>query len=284
MNAPSPTDGPATRGVRTILVGLDGSRFSERALPAAAALASRLRWQVFLFSAVPSEEEADERLRRLSALRPRGLPTDIDVLPDPDPADAIDTVLRDLGAAVACVASHGAGRSAALLGSVTNEVIRRRMEPTIVVGPGFSHERMGSGVVVCVDGTEPAAEILPTAVQWSELLDVPLTVVTVAEPVPPPLRGGPPHRRFGPEENVERFLDELAAPLRAEGHLVATKVVYDPISPASGLRRHLWDNPASLVAVGSHLRRTARHPVLGRVAASMVRQSLAPTLVVPRVD
>ena len=270
--------------IQTILVALDGSHFSERALLAAVPLAEPLHARLFLFSAVASEEEANERISRLASLRPRSLPTEIDVLPDPDPADAIDTILRDLGDAVPCVASHGRGRSAALIGSVANEVIRRRRQPTIVVGPAFSRERLGQGVVACVDETPLSAEILPVALQWSEWLDSVLTVITVAEPVPPPLMVGPVHRRFGPDEDGEEYLNRLVRPLREQGREVRTRVVYDPVSPASGLRQHLWDHPAALVAVSSRVRRSIRHPVLGSSAAAMVRQSLVPTLVVPRAD
>jgi nucleotide-binding universal stress UspA family protein len=270
--------------VRTILVALDGSRFSERALLAAVPLAGPLHARLVLFSAVASEEEANERISRLAALRPRSLPTDIDVLPDPDPADAIDTLLRDLGDAVPCVASHGRGRSAAIIGSVANEVICRRREPTIVVGPAFSSERLGRGVVACVDETPPSADVLAVALHWSDWLDSALTVVTVAEPVPPPLTRGPVHRRFGPDDDVEQYLDRLVGPLRAQGREVRTRVVYDPVSPASGLRQHLWDYPAALVALSSRVRRSIRDPVLGSTAAAMIRQSSVPTLVVPRAD
>jgi nucleotide-binding universal stress UspA family protein len=270
--------------MNTILVALDGSRFSERALLAAAPLAEPLGARLFLFSAVENEEEANERIGRLSALRPRGLPTSIDVLPDPDPADAIDTMLRDLGDAVPCVASHGRGRSAAILGSVANEVIRRRRQPTIVVGPSFARERQGQGVVACVDEHRSSAQILPVALQWSEWLESTLTVITVAEPVPPPLVSGPVRRRFGPDDDVEEFLEKVVTPLHVQGRAVDIKAVYDPISPASGLRQYLWEHPAALVAAGARPRRGIRHPVLGRDAAAMLRHSSVPTLIVPHGD
>jgi nucleotide-binding universal stress UspA family protein len=270
--------------IGTILVGLDGSHFSERALLAAVPLAEALHARLFLFSAVATEEEVGERISRLSALRPRGLPVDLDVLPDPDPADAIDTMLRDLGDAIACVASHGRGRSAAVLGSVTNEVIRRRRQPTIVVGPSFERERVGKGVVACVDENPRSAELLPVACRWAEWLDAPLTAVTLAEPVPPPLTAGPVRRRFGPDEDVDEYLDWLVAPLRNDCRELETKAVYDPISPASGLRSLLWDQPAALVALGAHVRWAIRHPVIGHVAAAMIHQSPVPALVVPRAD
>jgi nucleotide-binding universal stress UspA family protein len=268
--------------IETMLVAIDGSRFSERALLAAVPLAERLDARLFLLSAVESEEEANDRIGRLADLRPPRIPTEIDVLPDPDPADAIATILDDLGNAVACIASRGWGRSAAVLGSVANEVVRRRRQPTIVVGPAFSRERVGRGVVACVDETPASAGLLPVALQWSELLDEPLTALIVAEPVVPPISPtAVPHRRFGPDGDAEAHLEQMVAPLRAEGHEVRTKVIYDPVSPASGVRHYLWDYPSTLVAVSSHLRRGMMGSVLGGVAASIVRQISVPALLVP---
>jgi nucleotide-binding universal stress UspA family protein len=281
-NRPMVETAPAP--IETILVAIDGSRFSERALLAAVPLAERLDARLFLFSAVESEEEANDRIGRLADLRPPGIRTEIDVLPDPDPADAIATILDDLGNAVACIASRGRGRSAAVLGSVANEIVRRRRQPTIVAGPAFSRERVGRGVVACVDETPASAGLLPVALQWSELLDDPLTVLIVAEPVLPPISPGAiPHRRFGPAD-AEPYLEQMVAPLRAQGHDIRTKVIYDPVSPASGLRHYLWDYPSTLVAVSSHLRRGLTRSVLGSVAASIVRQISVPALLVPRPD
>ena len=62
-----------------------------------------------------------------------------------------------------------------------------------------------------------------------------------------------------------------------------TEAVYDPVSPATGLRQYLWDHPATLVVLSSRIRQGLRHPVLGSAAAAIIRHSFAPTLVVPRV-
>src|SRR2546423_10947092 len=98
--------------IEIVVVPMDGSEFAVRALRAGERVARRLDAAVLLFSAVAKEEEVDERKAELWELRPRGLTVEVDVLIDPDPADAIDVVLRDLGdMGVACLASHGRGRS-----------------------------------------------------------------------------------------------------------------------------------------------------------------------------
>jgi nucleotide-binding universal stress UspA family protein len=273
-------DVPVPNRISTIVVGLDGSLYSERALYAATPLAEMIGARLFLLSTVAREDECDERIRRLASLRPRALPTEIDVLPDPDPADAINSLLRDLGDAVACVASHGRGRSAAFLGSVANDVIGRRPEPTIVVGPSFEREHLGRGIVACIDEKPSSTRVLPVAAHWSQLLGSPLTAISVAESVPPLLEVDSVRRNFGPDD-VDHYLEEAVRPVRAQGYEIETKALYDPISPAFGLRRYLWEHATSLVAVSTQVPSGIRHPVLSHASAALVRQSLVPMLMVP---
>ena len=56
---------------------------------------------------------------------------------------------------------------------------------------------------------------------------------------------------------------------------------YDPISPASGVRTYLDQNPAGLIAVTTHARTGLRRVLLGADAAAIVHASTAPALVVP---
>jgi nucleotide-binding universal stress UspA family protein len=138
---------------------------------------------------------------------------------------------------------------------------------------------------VAVDDTPASAALLPIGLGWAELLEEPLTVTTVVEPVPPPVRPDhPARRRFGPDGDVEAFLDGLVAPARRQGHKVEALPLYDPISPASGLELYLRDNPATLVVVASHARTGPTRIVFGSEAAAIVRRSPSPVLVVPRPD
>ncbi len=57
--------------------------------------------------------------------------------------------------------------------------------------------------------------------------------------------------------------------------------VYDPVSVAGGLADYLEDRPPALVAVTTHARTGMARLVLGSVAAGIVRQVLAPVLLVP---
>jgi nucleotide-binding universal stress UspA family protein len=269
----------------TILVPLDGSEFSARALPVAGRLARRLGADVHLLSAVASEDEVPERKAELAAIEVPGPELHCSVVVSRDPAGAIHEALRRIPGAVACMASHGRGRSAALVGSVATEVVGRGHDPLVVVGPLVDDRPRGRGVVAAVDDTPASAKLVPFALEWADTLDERALVITVAEPVPPPLRADKPVRRlFGPDGDVEAFLDNLVEPFRSQGHELVAVPWYDPVSPAEGLHTYLREHPAFLVAVSSHARVGLTRVVFGSTAAAIVHRSPSPVLVVPRPD
>jgi nucleotide-binding universal stress UspA family protein len=57
--------------------------------------------------------------------------------------------------------------------------------------------------------------------------------------------------------------------------------VRDPIGTASGIRTHLDERPAGLVALTTHARSGIERVLLGSTAANIVRASIAPCLVAP---
>jgi nucleotide-binding universal stress UspA family protein len=270
--------------VDVVLVPLDGSKFALIALPVAMALAARLGAELQLFSAVDTADEAAERERELAEIQSPDHRISRSVVVGRDPAGTIHEALRRLPSAVLCMASHGRGGSGALVGSVASEVVARGHDPLVVVGPFISDELKGSGVLACVDETAASAALIPIGLRWSNLLGEPLTVTTVAEPVPPPIREGHVHRRFGPRGEVDAFLESLVAAVPNAGSEVETLALYDPISPAEGVRSYLEDHQVALVVVSSHARTGLARIAFGSVAASIVHHSPSPVLVVPRPD
>ncbi|MBV8957189.1 MAG: universal stress protein [Actinobacteria bacterium] len=71
---------------------------------------------------------------------------------------------------------------------------------------------------------------------------------------------------------------------RLAGHDVQTVPVFDPVSPADGVRSYVEDHRASLVVVGSHARLGIKRIASGSVAAAIVHGSPSPVLVVPRPE
>jgi len=117
---------------------------------------------------------------------------------------------------------------------------------------------------------------------WSAALGMSLTILTVAEPINPPMRAeGKWIRRHGPDTDADEYIAHLVSEWQRSRPDTTGQVVYDPISPAEGLTAHLREHPAGLVAVNTHARSGLRGLFLGSTAASIVRTSVVPTLVVP---
>ncbi len=262
--------------IEVVLVATDGSSFARRGILAASVLAPRLGADIRLFSAVPKDDDVAGREHLLSEL---GFPATVVV--DLDPAGALHEEVRRLGGAVACMASHGYGRSAALVGSVATDVVVRGHDPVILAGPTVEKAPHGRGVVVSVDDDLATAHVLPIARHWARRLAEPLIVVTVAEPAPPTVRGDAVRRAFGPDGDVQAFLDGLVAAAKIDDVEIETVPLYDPISPAVGLEAWTRGHPALLIVSGSHARTGLGRLALGSVSAGIVRRCPAPVLVVP---
>jgi nucleotide-binding universal stress UspA family protein len=268
--------------IEVVVVATDGSFFSRRGVLAGEVLAERFGAEVELLSTVASEDETAVREEALAELESWVPSAKCKVVVDRDPAGEIHEELRRLGNALACMASHGRGRSAALIGSVATDVIVRGHDPVVLAGPLVERTPGGRGVVACVNDDPASATVIPVALRYAELLNEPPIVLTVAEPAPPPVRADRPIRRaFGPDGDVEVFLADVVRPFRAQGADMETAAVYDPISPAAGVETYLRDHQAFLLVVASHARGGLARIALGSTAAAIVRHSPSPVLVIP---
>jgi nucleotide-binding universal stress UspA family protein len=281
--APGVEEVEALEEVGAIVVPLDGSAFAEVAVLEASELAQRLGATVHLFSAIVRVQDLAERRACLAAVDVIAPAVHREIVVDRDTAGAVHEAVRRLAPAVVCMASHGRGRSAALVGSVATEIVERGHDSLVLVGPELDQRLCGSGVVACIDETPASQSIIPVALRWSELLREPLTVITVAEDAPE-MPTGTVRRAFGPDGNLESFLDIVVAPLRAAGRDVRTVPIYEPVSPTDGICSYIEDHPAALVAVSSHARSGLARIASGSVAAGVVHRSRSPVLVSPLPD
>lgn len=278
-----------------VLVPLDGSTHAQAALPVAVALADRLGAQVHV---VTVSDDVEVAVRIASDVDPLLDDLGIDaqrfaVVADEDPVRGIERRVEALGSALVCMSTHGHGRFAgAVIGSVTREVLERSRAPIVVVGAPDERLRPFGYVppallevrrlVVCVDGSPVSEAVLAAACGWARALGMALTILTVAEPTPPPLSpenvtyGG-----YGTDADAASYVARLATRWRDCVADVTGDVVYDPISPSDGLRGHLDDEPAGMVAVMTNAHQGWRRVVQGDTAADIVRIAGVPVLVVP---
>lgn len=283
--------------VRHVLVPLDGSDFSARALPTAQALAARLQADVHAVTVTAPDDAQQIRGRAAAALGVSAEDARISVMIGTNPAEAIARRAADLGSSIVTMSTHGRGRlSGALIGSVARSLLRRSPDPIIAVGPradepgwiprprGWPQPLSIPRIVACVDGTSTSEQVLPVAARWATVLGMSLTILTVIEEEPAPLRPERRPSRYGPHPDAAAYIGSLVEEWGDRAPAVRGEVVRDPIGPASAIRTYLSQQPAGLVAVTTHARSGLDRAVLGATAAGIVNASTAPTLVVHARD
>lgn len=261
---------------RWIVVPLDGSDDATRALPVARRLGAVLGSELSVVH-VAQPDAADEDVRRAVGESGAHVVTDHDV------AGAILHAAESRPGAILCMASHGRGRSAGVLGSVAADVVARAMHPVVLVGPNTVDPYVAEGdVVSCVDGSEESEASLAPAAAWASVLGSAMKIVTVIEPAPiPVVPGVTPHPWHWPASVAEDYVSRLARDWRNDGARVDCEVIGDPVSVVDGISEYVAAQPAALVAVATHQRTGLARVMISSVAAGVVRRSAAPVLVVP---
>jgi nucleotide-binding universal stress UspA family protein len=229
---------------KTLIVPVDGSESSERALAVAELLAGHFdRCDTVVMTAARHDDEV--RHRYFDGLAERLGHADLrtEFVDAVDAAAAIADLALAEPDAVVCMATHGRGRLAApLLGSVATEVLRR------VESPGSN-------------------AILPAAKEWVEALHGELWLELVYHPLDT-RTAVDPHAEFAPA--LKLIGDDV------DVHLMPCASHY----PAGAIVRSAHELPATLVAMTTHARTGLGRSALGSVAMDVVHHSRCPVLVV----
>lgn len=298
--------------IQSIVVPLDGSRFSETALPSAARLArsagARLRLLMVhepVMGLVPVADVPTPDLPDDPELRAQeqtyladtagqlgsvgGALVSYELL-DGLAAPALEEAFAKDPPDLVVMSTHGRGAlSRFWLGSVAEHVIRHVSVPVLLLRP-----RDGSGlpaepleirrVLVPVDLSEASEAILEPVTALASVTQAHLTLMTVVEPVlgivntlpyPVPLE---PDFLETRRAEAQAYLDQLADRLRARGFRVATKVVIGIGVAAMILERQAKDRH-DLVAITTHGAGGFRRVMLGSVADKVIRGAQSPVLV-----
>jgi nucleotide-binding universal stress UspA family protein len=265
-----------------IVVPLDGSPFAERALPVAASVAAGLGADIHLVEVVTwheREEGYEAAIRYLDSVSRRQRATGWDVVQHDDVGQALSEAVAGSPARMACIATHGRDRSAAVLGSVAASLLERSDRPAVLVGPeARAVTAADAPVVVAVDGTGGDELLVPVGLGWAARLARRLEIVTVAETAPAGHRDDAAPRAWGPAE-PETYVESLVGRAEGGGVTVASRVVYDPVGVRDGLVP-LLDRTAALFVLGSGRGRGVPR-VLGSHAARVVHDAAVPALAVP---
>ena len=163
--------------------------------------------------------------------------------------------------------SHGRGPLGELvLGSVSADLVRSSVAPTMLVGPACGPVAELQRFTVAVDGSADALGALEVAAHLSRRFSIPLELVEVAEETAYT-------SDVAESAELHRLARLVDPPVRnwdvLHGHDVPRALI-----------DHVRSEPGVVLVLGSHGRSAGRPNVLGGTAARTVRHSTVPVLVV----
>ncbi len=300
---------------KNLLVPLDGSPFSERALPLASAIArssgavlSLVHVHVPSFSVyggldignvpvVDETWEAELREHETAYLEARvqemgaqpGLQVTSALLDGPV-AETIVEYAAQTGVDLVVMTTHGRGGMARFwLGSVADDLVRHSHVPILLIRP---HEGMVQieaehpfrNILIPLDGSPLAEQSLDPAVKLGRLVQAEYTLVQVVEPLVLPgyspvayAAGVAEQATESLVETARTYLDSVAQRLRTEGLEVHTRVLLDA-QPARVILEDAEQHAISLIALATHGRGGISRLLIGSVADKVLRGSDAPVL------
>ncbi len=261
--------------VQHLIVPVDGSDASWRAVDVAVELARSCDASVEVIEVVFDQHDrtdAEGRLaERLEQHDSTGVPVSTHVhVAAESVAEAIGNEVEKHPEATVVLASHGRGRSAALLGSVTEELLERIFGPVLVVGPHVRPARFGGPIIATVDGSDASESVLPLAAAWGIELGGEPWIVEVTDP----------DARVSADVSESAYPARLARKLaKSSGHPVQFEVlhgehVHDEVADfASAIN-------ASMIVASTRGRTGLSRFVIGSTAAAIVRHAPCPVLLV----
>lgn len=256
----------------TFVVPLDGSAYSERALPIATALAQRTGGGLLLVSVQDHGPlRPAEYLEEISS-SPRPVPVATMGSSETYPADAIVKIAREADDCFVCMTSHGRGGLRwGLLGSVAEEVVRRTRRPTFLVGRHCREDFLTGAryLLTCVDGTEVSTQLAPIVSDWAKRLGLEMHAAIVVHPLD-----------VESAEHSEAILDPIVEQFGGPDRIVATMLTSR--YPEGALADYAGDIGAAVMAVNGHCRSGLARFALGSTTMGLVHQSPCPVLVAPR--
>ncbi len=170
-----------------LIVPVDGSAESWRVVDVALELARHCSGHIEIVEVVFDQGEMQHAEQRLAAgLRERAV-GDVEVtctveLAAGNVAAAMCDMVATRPSPTVVMASRGQGRSAALLGSVAEDLLRCVDGPIVIVGPQAGVPDFTGPIIVTVDGSDTSEAAIPIAAAWSLELGVAARVVHVLPP------------------------------------------------------------------------------------------------------
>ncbi len=280
----SRTPPPDSRLVDEIIVPVDGSDESARALIPARTIADHLdvTMRVVLFHPPSADAgEVTDMIEQQVSDTGGGAHT-VEVLPAVNPvADHLDAVVEASPSSLVVMSTRGRGHSAALLGSVANEVLAASHRPVLLIGPSCdpANFTIPGRLIVAADKSPGTKTTLTLAAQLLAAFDFDAQVIHVldAETASALERSrATPAGVDLPHESAmaHRYSQQLH---EASGRDIDYGVLHAKhAGPA--IAEYAIDQDAALIVMATHARRGLRRLALGSVTSEVVARASCPVL------
>jgi len=171
--------------IERILLPLDGSELSDRAIPIVSAIAKGERAQVLLVRAVPGEPAHDAEVAaagqhleaRRKALATAGVETKTRIVRGEAAASVLEAA-ASFDPSLIVLATHGqTGEKRWIRGSVAERILERSRFPLLLTNPfALAGARKFEKILVPLDGSSDAASVLPLVEDVARLFDAEVTL------------------------------------------------------------------------------------------------------------
>ena len=260
--------------VQHIVTPIDGSTASWRAAGAAATLArltnSSLTYLTVEFDPADRAPALDHLRQGVDPTQTGDLHLDLEVrITTSSVAEQIEAVVEERPGTIVVMSSHGRGRSAAIVGSVADDVLRRTFGPLVLLGPHVTSSEFSGPVLIAVDDVGDAELAVPLGVAWAIELSLEPWIVHAA-----------PSATLLPTDTFETgWLASLAHRFEeVSGHEIEFDAVHGR-HPAADVAAYAERHEAALVVGTTHARTGLQRLAHGSVMAGLVRQATCPVLV-----
>ena len=261
-----------------LIVPFDGSTHAARAIPVARKLAAAMNapLRIVGFSLTSTytndmRESMHHLIDGLGELEEVACSWRVDQVDDV--VMAIAKELAEEPGALICMTSAGRSRSAPVLGSVADGVLRETFGPTLLVGPQVDPERFNlhGKLLICTDGSDTSRSILPIAAQWAIALPLDPWIISVRSPTDATV---PADSDLGAES---AYVGHVAHELARD---IGRPVQHDTLHHKRAARAlvELAKDNASLIAMSTHGRTGLSRLAMGSVAMDVVHHATCPVL------
>lgn len=285
---------------RSILVPLDGSAFSEHALPLALSVARRSGAQLYLAHVLSGRGGLSNGVDRVTAasrtvylerlaqqIENQSVRAPITSILTGPIADTLLDYARSIRCDLIVLTTHGRGALSRLwLGSVADVIVRRSPAPVMLVRPhqptpDAKVERPLRRVLVPLDGSPLAEAIIEHVVRIGRIMDFEYTLLRVVDPAALGLslrdEEAADSAMLQPlKDRAHMYLDRQAEELRAQGLRVESVVTVG--DPASSILAYARAHGSDVIAMATHGRGGVSLVLLGSVADKVLRGASLPML------